>query len=155
MIVPQTYFFCNGRIRGFIISLNLDDESDVEYPSIQVWRNVNSSLYILIGQYQLQESDISRKQNYYLANVTLNGNNRIEFQLKDVIGYYHPSESRYQVWSIENTRGYDIYRISTESPLSLLNTRRISISANQDERPLIQTVYGKIINSYHLNQRLC
>ena len=143
IILLQTYFFCNGRINGFIVSLNLNDDDDIEYPYIQVWRNADSDLYNLVGQYRLQESDISRKQDYYLANVTLNGVNRIEFQSRDVIGYHHPSESRYHVWSIENTRGYSIYSIDTHHPLSILNIRGTSdLSVSQDKRPMIQALYG-------------
>ena len=143
MIVPQTYFSCNGRINGFIVSLSLDDNDDVQYPHIQVWRNVDPGLYNLVGQYHLQESDISRKQDYYLANVTLNGVNRIEFQSGDVIGYHHPSEPRYRVWNIENTRGYSIYIIDTRYPLSTLNIRGTShLNVRQDRRPMIQVIYG-------------
>ena len=142
MIVPQTHFFCNGRINGLIVSLNLDDDSDEEYPYIQVWRNSSSDIYILVGQYRLQESDISRRQNYYLANATLNRGNRIEFQSRDVIGYYHPSNPRYRVWSVENARGYTVYSVNSESPLNMLNIRRGSLSENQDDRPLIQVLYG-------------
>lgn len=144
MILPQTYFFCNGRITGFIVSLNEDDNDDVEYPYIQVWRNVNSSLYTLVGQYQLQESDIRRKQSYFIANAVLSGTNRIEFQSRDIIGYYHPPEPRYRVWSVENTRGYTIYGVNTRFPLNMFIIRSTSnsLSVSRNERPLIQALYG-------------
>ena len=145
MIVPQTHFFCNGRINGFIVSLNLDDDNDVENPYIQVWHSLSDlDIYILIGQYQLQESDISRirRENYYLANATLSGGNRIEFQSGDVIGYFHPSSPRYRVWSIENARGYTTYSVNSQSPLNMLNVRDDSFSENQDDRPLIQALFG-------------
>ena len=122
--------------------MNLDDEHDVEYPYIQVWHNLSSDLYILVGQYLLQESDISRRQNYYLANATLHGGNRIEFQSGNVIGYYHPSSPCYRVGSVENTRGYTTYSVDSRSPLNMLNIRRSSLSVNQEERPLIQALYG-------------
>ena len=144
MIVPQAYFFCNGRINGLVVSLDLDDNNDIEYPHIQVWRNVSSDLYVLIGHYQLQESDISRKQDYYLATVILNGTDKIEFQSNDVIGYYHPSQPRYRVWNAENAKGYSIYSVNTDSSLSMLNIRHNSLSVAQDEQPLIQALYGKI-----------
>ena len=144
MIVPQPYFFCDGRINGLIVSLDLDDDNDVEYPYIQVWRNFSSMVYTLVGQYQLQEDDISRRQNYYLANVTLTGANRIEFQSGDVIGYYHPSRPRYLVWSVENIRGYTIHSVSSQFPFDMFNISRDSrLSVSQDERPLIQALYGK------------
>ena len=142
MIVPQMYFLCNGRINGFIVSLNLDDDNDVEYPYIQVWHNL-SGIYVLVGQYQLQESDISRTENYYLASASLNGGNRIEFQSGDVIGYFHPPNPRYRVWSIENARGYTTYSVDSQSPLKMLNIRRGSFSENQGDRPLIQALFGK------------
>ena len=147
MIVPQAYFFCNGRINGLTVSLDLDGDNDnIEYPHIQVWRNVSSDLYILVGHYQLQESDISRKRDYYLANVMLNVTNRIEFQSNDVIGYYHPSQPRYRVWNVENAKGYSIYSVNTDSSLKMLSTRHSGLNMAEDERPLIQALYGKIYN---------
>ena len=150
MIVPQTYFFCSGRVKGFIVSLDLDNDNDndAEFPHIQVWRNITSDLYTVVGHYQLQESDITRKNGYYLANVTLNGAKRIEFNSNDVIGYYHPSEPRYRVWNIENVEGHSIYSVNTHSSLSILSTRQSSLNVVQDEQPLIQALYGK--NMQHL-----
>ena len=145
IIVQQPYFFCDGRINSFIVSLKLDDDTDVEYPYIQVWRNLSSVAYTLVGQYQLQKSDITKRLNYYLANVTLTGANRIEFQSEDVVGYYQPSRPRFLVWSDENVRGYTTYNVDSQSPLNMvmINTRFISRRVNQDERPLIQALYGK------------
>ena len=144
IIVPQPYFFCNGRINGLLVSLDLDDDDDVDNPYIQVWRITNSDTYSLVDQYQLQESDISRRSDYYLANVTLNGDNRIEFQSNDVIGYYNPLKPRYRVWDDENTRGYTIYNVLTHFPLSVFKIRQTgtSISVFQNMRPLIQVLYG-------------
>ena len=145
IIVQQPYFFCDGRINGLIVSLKLDDDNDVEYPYIQVWRNLSSVAYTLVGQYQLQKSDITKRLNYYLANVTLTGANRIEFQSEDVVGYYQPSRPRFLVWSDENVRGYTTYNVDSQSPLDMvtINTRFFGHRVNQDERPLIQALYGK------------
>ena len=121
MIVPQAYFYCSGRINGFMVSLNQDDEDDVGYPYIQVWRQLNSDTYTLVGQYQLQRNDISRRQDYHLANITLSGTNRIEFQPNDTIGYYHPSRPPYRVYNIENIRGYTIYSVITHVPLPMMS----------------------------------
>ena len=54
--------------------------------------------------------------NYSKVTIILTGNNKLEVQLEDVIGYYHPLHSRYQVRIIQ-TDGYVQYwfNISFES----------------------------------------
>ena len=79
---------------------------------------------------------------YYLGNVTCTGDNRIEFQSGDVIGYYHGNEVRYQLWSI-GTMGYTSYSRDEESPPNIFNTNNVDSDTSQ---PLIQVLYGKIIN---------
>jgi len=73
VIVPQSNFFCNGRLTGFVVSL-YDYENDNQFlPHIQVWRRSrnSSSLYKLIGQVQPKDDEIIQRRGYFLANVTL------------------------------------------------------------------------------------
>ncbi|XP_065899134.1 uncharacterized protein [Dysidea avara] len=135
VIVPSSNFNCNGRITGYMVSLNQDDDEEGDYPRIQVWRpEAGSQVYNRIDQYTLSQNDINRRNNYYLANVAFTGSSRIEFQSGDIIGYYQPSDPRYTVWSVQ-TSGYNSYSLSGRSSTTFsLN------SANNDEgrQPLIQ-----------------
>ena len=114
-IIPRLNFTCDGRItsiraRVFLSSLGFRND----YPSFQVWRplSVGSKIYNKIGEVQLQSDDqVTRGSNGLLeANITLTDDNTIEFQSGDVIGYYHPSNARYQVINIfRNVNGYVLY----------------------------------------------
>ena len=78
--------------------------------------------------------------------IKLTGNNAIEFQSGDVIGYYHPSNSRYLVTHIKNNTigGYVLYRFNVE-PLE--NSAEINISrgkVTRYARPLLQFTVGMI-----------
>ena len=71
------------------------------YPYFQVWRQITNNLLIFtnIGEVQLQESQVSQCNNndYCNINIVLTGNDTIEFQSGDVVGFYHPSDIRYRV----------------------------------------------------------
>ena len=96
VIVPNSVFSCNGRVTGYLISLQSDSASG-SYPSVQVWHPTSSTEYTRVDtECPLTASDISMMRDgngdeYYLGNVSCTGNNRIEFQSGDVIGYYHGS----------------------------------------------------------------
>ena len=77
--------------------------------------------------------------DYSLGNVSCAGNNSIEFQLGDVIGYYSVS---YQLWSVAND-GYISYHHNTNSLLKTFDINNADITYN-NRRPLIQVMYGKI-----------
>ena len=138
VLIPNSDFSCNGRITRYMVSLNQDDDEEGSYPRIQVWRPVSGQQsYNRINEYRIQGSDITRMSGYYLADIQFTGNNRIEFQLGDIIGYYHPDEPRYRVWSIQ-TSGYDSYtRSGTSSSFSLSGANR-----DDDRQPLIQVTLG-------------
>ena len=75
-----------------------DDNDDVNYPIIQVWRpvSIGSTIYNKTGEVQLTSSDrVTGNDNNRLVTITLTGNNAIEVQPGDVVGYYHPPQSRY------------------------------------------------------------
>ena len=149
MIVPRSSFSCNGRVTGYLISLNPDGSSG-GYPSVQVWHPTSSTQYTRVDtECPLTANDISRMNPngdaYYLGNVSCTGNNRIEFQSGDIIGYHQGSPVRYQVWNIESN-GYTFYHLDTDtnSPLNTFNINDNDASLVDNRQPLIQVMYGKI-----------
>ena len=145
VIVPDSDFSCNGRITGYLISLESASSSG-DYPIVQVWHPTNSTVYTRVDtECPLTESDISRMRNgdeYYLGNVTCTGENRIEFQSGDVIGYYHANEVQYRLWTIE-TMGYTSYIHDQGSPSNMFNINNVDYS--ETRQPLIQVLYGKCV----------
>ena len=143
MIVPNSAFSCNGRVTGYLISLRPRDSSG-GYPSVQVWHPTSSTQYTRVDtECPLTASDIRRINNdHYLGNVSCTGNNRIEFQSGDVIGYHYGSPVHYRLWSIESN-GYTSYYHNTNSPL---NTFTISngVRSVDNTQLLIEVMYGKI-----------
>ena len=118
-----------------------------DYPYFIIWRpsSTNSMVYTSSGEVQLQESQVSQCNSFITCNVNivLSGSNRIEFLSGDVVGYYHPQQTIYQVRTIR-TNGYERYRIDgssapTSVDLSTVNNNRI----NNNRQPLIQFVIGK------------
>ena len=107
-IVPNLNFYCNARISKISVRL-LSDDSQTGILYIQVWRpsSPGSKIYNKIAQVPVTDNDISRS-TYLEANIVLTGTNRILVQSGDVIVYYHPPDSRYQVRSIE-TAGYFLF----------------------------------------------
>ena len=119
-----------------------------DYPHIQMWRSKfiperNRLSYIRISDYVLTESDIIRMENYYFANVSFAINETTQLQLGDFIGYYQPPSPRYTVWSI-NTTSYVSFNITTEEYGDSVISKNV-LNFNNDSRPLIQVLYGKLI----------
>ena len=142
-IVPQKQFFCNGRLTGFLISLH-DYENDNQLnPYIQVWRRSRTDLdsFDIVGQYQLHDDEITQRSGYFLANVSLSGNDTILFQPGYVIGYYHPPSPRYRVNSVD-VNGFTTYTTDSRSPLNSFNIKNAD-NVNSEKQPLIETSYGK------------
>ena len=117
---------------------------DVNYPIIQVWRpvSIGSMIYNKTGEVQLTSSDqVTGKRKYPLVTIILTGNNTIEVQPGDVVGYYHPPRSRYRVRTME-TNGYILYQF--EGSPNLTSVDLSSENNNDNERqPLIQFSFGK------------
>ena len=147
-IIPRLNFTCNGRITSIRARLLLDDRGlRNDYPYFQVWRaeSVNSTIYNKIGEVQLQSDDqVTGKNNYQTADITLTSNNTIEVQSGDVVGYYHPSGARYQVMTIQ-TDGYILYQF--EGSHQSVNLSNHDDSDNY-RQPLIQFTIGKCFCSF-------
>ena len=141
-IIPRLNFTCNGRITSIIARVRFDDNDNrVDYPVFQTWRptSIGSTIYNKTGQVQLQSDDqVTGSGNRRTVTIILTGNNTIEVQSGDVVGYCHPPESRYRVRNIQND-GYKQYEFD-ESPESVDLDHRDGIHDNQ--QPLIQFIIG-------------
>ena len=147
MIVPRSNFSCNGRITGYLISLDSNGNSG-DYPIVQVWHPTDSSFTVytkIDNECPLTASDITMMSggngDYYLGNVSCTGTNRIEFQAGDVIGYYHGSSVCYRLWRTD-TGGYTSYHWDVSSPLTDFDIS-INNGTTPNRQPLIQVMYGK------------
>ena len=148
VIVPRSTFSCNGRITGYLISLESASSSG-SYPIVQVWHPTSSNIFTRVNTecpLTNNESDISRMtamgDEYHLGNVTCIGDNRIEFESGDIIGYYQSNEVLYLVWNIITT-GYTSYFRDEGSPPNMFSTNTES-DVTETWQPLIQVIYGKL-----------
>ena len=146
VIVPRSHFSCNGRITGYAIGLLASLERTGDFPVVQVWHPVNSTFYTRVGTAcELTEDDINRSidfnnNEYHLGLVQCPGNNLIEFQSGDVIGFHQSDTLLYQLWS-NNTNGYTAYYHRTSSPLVTFDINSATIASSR--QPLIEVMYGK------------
>ena len=146
-IIPRLNFTCNGRITS--IRARLFDIFNVrnDYPFIQVWRaaSVGSTIYNKIGEVQLQSDDQLNvvNNNVRIANIILTGNNTntIEVQSGDVVGFFHPPQSRYRVITRE-TDGYILYEFRGSHDSVDLNN---NIENDDRRQPLIQFTISKCV----------
>ena len=142
-IIPRLNFTCNGRITGIrarvIVDVNRND-----YPSFQVWRpsSVGSTIYNRIGEVQLKSNQITGNGTYQTANIILTDDNTIEFQSGDVVGYYHPLQSRYRVRDV-STAGYMLYRFNAPFVPNSVNLNNYDARGGNSRQPLIQFTIGK------------
>ena len=142
-IVPHLNFTCNGRITSITAKLWFSDESG-DYPFFQVWRaaSVSSTVYKKIREIQLQPNLQITSGNHdkiKIATIILTGNNTIEVQTGDVVGYYHPPGAHYRVRTIQ-TDGYILYQFNgSHESVDLKN----AIDNNVRQQPLIQFTIGK------------
>ena len=129
MIIPRSNFSCNGRITGYQISLRPGAVTDPEIslpPIVQVWHPISSTVYTRVDtECLLTANDITLMSGgptniYYLGSMSCTGNNRIEFQAGDVIGFYHGSFALYDVYTI-TTMGYISYIFDVNNQLDTLN----------------------------------
>ena len=140
-IIPRLNFTCNGRITSIRARVRFfNNRNDSLF--LQVWRpsSVGSTMYNKIGEVQLQSDDqLTGSGHFRTANITLTGNNSIQVQSGDVVGYYHPPDARYQVRTIQ-TNGYILYRFIGSCTSVDLNN---SFKSNNYRQPLIQFTIGK------------
>ena len=143
-IIPHFHFTCNGRITSIKARMFFDN-SRSNYPFFQVWRpaSAGSTIYNKIGEVRLQSDDqLSEVSDTFLtASVNLTSNNMIGVQSGDVVGYYHPPDSRFRVLSRE-TVGYRVYELS-ESHKSVDLNNTLFNNSNFYGQPLIQFTIGK------------
>ena len=121
-----------------------DDDDDVNYPIIQVWRpvSIGSMIYNKTGEVQLMSSDqVTGEDEYRLVTIILTGNNTIEVQPGDVVGYYHPPQSCYRVRT-RRINGYILYRFEGSFNLTSVDLRSANRNNNR-RQPLIQFSIGK------------
>ena len=146
IIVPRANFTCNGRITDITVSMDRI-AAGVNDPYLEVWHPPTPGIGVFdkVGEVQLVESKVAEEvdndnSTYWLVNITLNDDDRIEFEAGDVIGYYHPPDTRYRVWTII-TAGYRLYAndVAVASSIINLNTQRTIIN---DVQPLIQLTIG-------------
>ena len=143
VIVPDFKFICNGRIISIRARVEKNSNS-TKFPSFQVWRpsSVDSPIYNKVDEVNMSLTDQVTNNILYIK---LTGNNAIEFQPGDVIGYYHPFKSRYLVTHIKNnTIGYVLYRFDAE-PLE--NSAEVNINRGKTTKhahPLLQFTIGMI-----------
>ncbi|XP_065903512.1 uncharacterized protein [Dysidea avara] len=142
VIVPRANFTCNGRITGITGSMERN-EAGLTGPYLQVWHPTtpDNTIFDKVGEVQLLENEVVQiginiTNAYWLWNVSLNGNDRIEFETGDVIGYYHPSDSSYKLLNIA-TEGYIAYVNFSTNASSTINSVDSDIMAD-NRQPLIQ-----------------
>ena len=137
-IIPRLNFTCNGRITGIRARVRFFNRKN-DFPFFQVWRaeSVGSTVYNKVGEVQLQSDDqVTGSGDYQTAHIILTGNNTIEVQSGDVVGYYHPPDARYRVRTIQND-GYILYQFRGSFESVNLNNN------NNQQQPLIQFTIGK------------
>ena len=139
-IIPRLNFTCNSRITSIKARMIFNNSSS-NYPSFQVWRpaSVGSTMYNKIGEVQLQSDDqLSVVNNVIrITNITLTGNDTMEVQSGDVVGYYHPPDARLRVTS-RRTDQYRVYEFTgSHKSINLNNNNTNNLQA------LIQFTTGK------------
>ena len=99
-------------------------------------------IYNKVGEIQLQsEYQVTEGYNNFEATIILTGEKRLEFQPDDVIGYYHPPQSRYQVLDVY-ALGYVLYRFDETSPPNAIHIDEVNRTLN-NRQPLLQFTFGK------------
>ena len=152
-IIPRLSFTCNGTIIGIrakvhnTMNFMLNENSFY----IQVWRSssTGSPVYNKIDEVQIKlDEQLIDNDNYTIVYISLTGNNTLEFQSGDVIGYYHPAQSHYRVADIQTT-GYVLYRFNGSSSSDLLNISQSEAKLNS-RQPLLQFIVGMNFYIYHI-----
>ena len=140
-ISPRLKFSCNGRITSVRAGLDRVNSNN-NFLTFQLWRPLLSDtvIYNKVGEVQLQSYQVTEGYNNFEATIILTGEKRLEFQIDDVIGYYHPSQSRYRVLDVD-TVGYVLYRFDETSP-NMLNLSEANQTLN-NRQPLLQFTFGK------------
>jgi len=135
------------------------ESGNSSYPFFQVWRPLSSgsTIYNKRGEIQLQSDNqvTEVSGDTLVANISLSGNDRIEFQSGDVVGYYHPPQSHYQVRTLvpeEHTQQYKQFLLSG---LAAKNSINLAINSSIIfGQPMIQFTIGKLTYKIKLDNAL-
>ncbi|XP_065899762.1 sushi, von Willebrand factor type A, EGF and pentraxin domain-containing protein 1-like isoform X2 [Dysidea avara] len=142
-IVPRLNFTCDGRITNIRARVNRANQRNAPL-SFQIWRpsSPGSVIYNKTSEVQLQSDNqvIEYTNNRYITNIILTGDDRIQFQSGDVIGYYHPNDIRYSVRDIR-TDGYVLHRFDVSSAPTSVNLSEADFMLNF-RQSLIQFTIG-------------
>jgi len=147
-IVPRLNFNCNGRITSIRARTTGPNDGRNDYPYFQIWRPSSSTMYNRVSQVQSQSNQtfLLSSSHEAIINVTLTGDERIEFQSGDVIGYYHPRDIRYDIRNIK-TDGYVQYIFDGSPNLTSVDLSTVANDSITDQRqPLIQFTIGETYN---------
>ena len=99
-------------------------------------------IYNKVDEIELQSEDqITEGYNNFEATIILTGEQRLEFQPDDVIGYYQPDRSCYLVLDV-TSMGYKSYRFNETSPPKKLNLSEANRTL-YNRQPLLQFTFGK------------
>jgi len=146
-VIPRANFTCNGRITGVIVSMKRLDNGTND-PYLQVWhrRTLDSDVFDKVGEVQLVESEVveevdNNNNTYWLVNITLSNDDRIEFEAGDVVGLYHPPDSHFEVWTVQ-TEGYITYGNKTNISVNTINLGVID-GTFMNTHPLVKLTIGK------------
>ena len=103
-------------------------------------------IYNKIGEVQLLDHQVTGSGFSRTANIILTGDNTIEVQAGDVVGYYRQGGARYRLSTIQ-TDEYILYEFggdsNTPTSVNLNNADR-----NINEQPLIEFTIGKFVFSH-------
>ena len=115
-------------------------------PFLQVWRQAEDSakIYDKISETTLMlQSSYPGNGNDKIANFIFADNKSIDVQLGDVVGYYHPQMSHYQI-KYQQTVGYLLHEFAEFPSVNSVNLKRSS-EIHNDRQPLIQFSMGKCV----------
>jgi len=142
-LTPRQVFTCDGRISR-IRARVVPFRNSSDFPSFSIWRpsSPDSDEYTNVGEAQIQSHDqVIPFGSGVIADISLTGDSRLEFQLRDIVGYYHPPDSNYRVRYVL-ARGYVQYTIHQSPAPTTVNLSNSDGVANERE-PLIEFTYGK------------
>ena len=141
-------FTCDGRLNRIMASMLQESDNNGTF-LFQVWRPSfpGSNIYNRVGQIALRESNITEvnvdiDMIYWLLNMSLTGDERIEFEAGDAIGYYHSPNPRYRVHNNPNPPSHRQTYTSDDvtGPTEIFN---LNIAGIINRQPLFSMDYGK------------
>jgi len=174
-IIKNFNFTSNGRITEIKVSLvknnddnsgngddkNCGDDDNDDYPYFQVWRQLssNSTIYNktdevrLIGQTTRNTSEVQLADQAptNINKIDVIPNSTVEFQLGDVVGFYHPCHAHYQVKALHTLHQLNcIYGSSAPASVNLLNASAISSINLTSESQVLQLTIGMLKYIFYL-----